>query len=156
VSAVPYFQEVARRITLDTMQRYLDTLAYGSKKITTAIDSFWLDGSLTITPDEQLGLVKRLYFNQLPFFPIYQDAVKNAMLMENNTSYRLGYKTGWGTDKKTGNNIGWAVGWVEENDHAYFFVLNFETPDPDFDMVNVRIKILKDILKQLGFFNGRM
>lgn len=156
VSAVNYFQEVARRIGLDTMQRYLNTMAYGSRQIKTTIDSFWLDGSLTITPDEQLGLMKRLYFNQLDFFPIYQDAVKNAMLMENNTSYRLGYKTGWGKDSKTGNNIGWVLGWVEENDHPYFFVMNIESPDANFDMVNVRIKMMKDILKQLGFFEGKM
>src|SRR5678815_1499049 len=51
VSAVPYFQEVARRIGKDTMQFWLDTLAYGSKKITSKIDTFWLDNSLKITPD---------------------------------------------------------------------------------------------------------
>ena len=60
VSSVPYFQEVARRIGKDTMQFWLDSLSYGSKKITSAIDTFWLDNSLKITPDEQLGLVKRL------------------------------------------------------------------------------------------------
>ena len=68
VSAVPYFQEVARRIGKDTMQHWLDTLSYGTVKIKGPVDSFWLDNSLKIKPDEQLGLVKRLYFNQLPFF----------------------------------------------------------------------------------------
>jgi len=43
VSAVPYYQEVARRIGRDTMQFWLDTLSYGTKKITTGIDTFWLD-----------------------------------------------------------------------------------------------------------------
>jgi beta-lactamase class D len=156
VSSVPYYQEVARRIGKERMQQYLDTLSYGSRKITTTIDSFWLDGSLKITPDEQLGLVKRLYFNQLPFYPVYQEVVKNAMLFDNNSNYRLGYKTGWGRDKATGNHIGWILGWVEENKHPYFFVLNIESSDPNFDMVNVRMKMLKDILKQLGFFEGRM
>ena len=67
VSSVPYYQEVARRIGKDTMQHWLDTLNYGTKKITSKIDSFWLDNSLKISPDEQLGLVKKLYFDQLPF-----------------------------------------------------------------------------------------
>src|SRR5205085_7320454 len=80
VSAVPYYQEVARRIGKDTMQYWLDSISYGSKKITGKIDSFWLDNSLKITPDEQLGLVKRLYFHQLPFFKLYQEKVKSAML----------------------------------------------------------------------------
>lgn len=155
VSSVPYYQEVARRIGKDTMQFWLDSISYGTKKITGPIDSFWLDNSLKIKPDEELGLVKRLYFNQLPFFKSYQEMVKRAMLFENNTNYRLSYKTGWGFNEK-GENIGWIVGWVEENNHPYFFVLNIQSPDKNFDMIKTRKKMLEDILKQLGFFEGKM
>jgi beta-lactamase class D len=155
VSALPYFQEVARRIGKDTMQLWLDTLSYGTKKITTRVDTFWLDNSLKIKPDEELGLVKKLYFDQLPFFKSYQEVVKRAMLFENNANYRLGYKTGWGFTEKN-HSLGWVVGWIEENNHPYFFVLNVESPDPHFDMWNIRMKMLKDILKQLGFFEGVM
>lgn len=161
VSAVPYYQEVARRIGKDTMQLWLDSLKYGAKTkeekvvIRSAIDSFWLDNSIKVTPDQQLGLVKKLYFDDLPFFKSYQEMVKRAMLFETNSNYRLGYKTGWGF-LENGNNLGWVVGWIEENNHAYFFVLNIESPDKNFDMKNVRMKMLKDILKQLGFFEGKM
>jgi len=155
VSSVYYYQEVARKIGKDTMQSWLDTLKYGTRKITSPVDSFWLDNSLKITPDEQLGLVKRLYFNQLPFYKTYQEMVKNAMLFENETTYRLGYKTGWGF-RENGHALGWLVGWIEENNHPYFFVLNIESPDPNFDMIPVRIKMVKDILKEKGFFEGKM
>jgi beta-lactamase class D len=155
VSAVPYYQEVARRIGKDTMQFWLDSLKYGTRKIKTTIDSFWLDNSFKVTPDEELGLVKRLYFNQLPFFQNYQETVKKTMLFENNTSYRLGYKTGWGKLENK-HELGWIVGWIEENNHPYFFVLNIESPDKNIDMKTVRMKMLKDILKQLGFFEGNM
>jgi beta-lactamase class D len=155
VSAVNYYQEVARRIGKDTLQYWLDLLAYGTKKITSPVDSFWLDNSLKITPDEQLGLVKRLYFDQLPFHKYNQEIVKRAMLFEDNSNYRLGYKTGWGFNE-TGRHIGWVVGWIEENRHPWFFVLNIESADPGFDMWNVRMKMLKDILTYLGFFEGKM
>lgn len=154
VSAVPYYQEVARRIGKDTMQVWLDSLHYGSTKIKTRIDSFWLDNSLKLTPDEELGLVKKLYFRQLPFFGNYQDTVKKLMLFEDNPAYRLSYKTGWG-QKENGNQLGWIVGWIEENNHPYFFVLNLESKEKDFDMVTIRMKILKDILKHLGFLEGK-
>lgn len=157
VSAVPYYQEVARRIGKDSMQAWLDTLSYGTKKITSAVDTFWLDNTLKITPDEQLGIVKRLYFDQLPFFKINQEKVKRAMLFEDNTAYRMGYKTGWsGWDEKTGRHIGWLVGWIEENNHPYFYVLNIESSDKNYDMGPVRLKMVKDILKGLGFFKGKM
>ena len=155
VSAVPYYQEVARRIGKDTMQLWLDSLSYGTKKITASIDTFWLDNSLKITPDEQLGLVKRLYFDQLPFHKHNQQIVKTAMLMEDKPEYKLSYKTGWGFGDSTHKkNIGWMVGWIEENKHPYFFVLNLESEDKDFDMAAIRMKILKDILTQLGFMKG--
>jgi beta-lactamase class D len=155
VSSVPYYQEVARRIGKERMQFWLDSISYGSKKITTAIDTFWLDNSLKITPDEELGLVKRLYFKQLPFFQSNQEIVKRAMLFENDANYRLAYKTGWAKTEQ-GDHLAWIVGWVEENNHPYFFVLNFESAEADADIPIIRMKILKGILSQLGFFKGKM
>ena len=153
VSAVPYYQEVARRIGKDTMQQWLDSLHYGNKKIGGPIDSFWLNNSLKITSDEQLGLVKKLYFAQLPFDKRWQTAVKDVMLHDNTANYQLAYKTGWGF-KENGNSIGWIVGWIEENKHPYFFVLNVEGKK-DADIIKIRINILKGILKQLGFMEGK-
>jgi len=154
ISAVPYYQEIARRIGKDTMQFWLDSLHYGTSKIKTRIDTFWLDNSLKITPDEELGLVKKLYFDQLPFYGAYQDTVKKLMLFEDKPEYKLSYKTGWG-QKENGNQLGWLVGWIEENRHPYFFVLNLESTNKNFDIPTVRMKILKDILNQLGFMQGK-
>ena len=153
-SAVPYFQEVARRIGKDTMQFWLDTLAYGSKKITGPIDSFWLNNTLKITPDEELGLVKKLYFNQLPFFRLNQEIVKRAMLFEDKPEYKLSYKTGLGF-RENGHPLGWIVGYIEENRHPYFFVLNVVSCDQNGDLKDLRLKMLKDILAQLGFMKGK-
>ena len=154
VSAVPYYQEVARRIGRDTMQTWLDSLHYGNMQIGAHIDSFWLDNSLKISPDEQLGLVKRLYFDQLPLQKRTQQIVRDVMIQENNTLYTLAYKTGWGFDE-AGQSIGWMVGWIEENKHPYFFVTLVKSPDKNVDMRAVRLNITKGILKQLGFFQGR-
>ena len=154
VSAVPYYQEVARRIGRDTMQFWLDSIAYGTQKIRGPIDSFWLDNSLKITPDEQLGLVKRLYFNQLPFFTPYQETVKKAMMFEEKPTHKLAYKTGLG-QKEDGTPIAWVVGWIEENKHPHFFVLNMEAKDSTTDLVNGRMTALRGILTQLNFFKGQ-
>ncbi|GAB4093943.1 penicillin-binding transpeptidase domain-containing protein [Flaviaesturariibacter terrae] len=149
-----WYQELARRIGRDTMQRWLDSLSYGNHRIS-RIDTFWLDNSLKVRPDEELGLVKRLYFNQLPFFKTNQEIVKRAMLFESTPAYRLGYKTGWGK-KENGRDLAWMVGWVEENNHPFFFVLNFETTKPGVDIPTVRLNMLKGILKQLGYLQGKM
>lgn len=154
VSCVPYYQEVARRIGKDTMKHWIDSLGYGNKDVSGPVDSFWLNNHLKISPDEQLGLVKRLYFNQLPFMKIWQEVVKNVMLQEDNTAYKLSYKTGWGSDEQ-GNDIGWMIGWVEENNHVYFFVTFVKTPDDKTDIIAARMNITKGILKEMGFFEGK-
>jgi beta-lactamase class D len=154
VSCVPYYQEVARRIGKDTMKLWIDSLSYGNKNIGDKIDTFWLDNHLKISADEQLGLVKRLYFDQLPFQKRTQQIVRDVMMQEDNTNYSLSYKTGWGLDEQN-NNIGWMVGWIEENKHPYFFVTVVKSADPKIDMKTVRLNITKGILTQLGFFKGR-
>ena len=153
VSAVPYYQEVARRIGHDTMKIWIDSLGYGNRDISGPIDSFWLNNTLKVKPDEELGLVKKLYFNQLPFFKRTQEIVQSVMFREQNSNYKLYYKTGWGFPGN-GHELGWVVGWIEENKHPYFFVLNIESTVPR-RVVDVRIKMLKDILAHLGFFNGK-
>lgn len=155
LSNVAYYQEVARRVGRDSMQRFIDSVGYGNRNISGAIDSFWLNNKLKISPDEQLGLMKRLYFDQLPFRKSVQQAVREAMVQEDNTAYKLSYKTGWGWDEQ-GYAIGWLTGWIEENRHVYFFVTFVRSKDKDIDMKPVRIGITKDILKQLGFLQGKM
>jgi len=153
VSSVPYYQEVARRIGRDRMKQWIDTLGYGNRDISGPIDSFWLNNRMKIKPDEELGLVKKLYFNQLPFFKSTQETVQSVMLREQNTNYKLSYKTGWG-NLENGHGLGWIVGWIEENRHPYFFVLNIESANSD-TIPKVRIRLLRDILAHLGFFNGK-
>ena len=155
VSCVPYYQEVARRIGRDTMKMWIDSIGYGNKNIDGPIDSFWLNNKLKISPDEQLGLVKRLYFDQLPFRKSAQQIVRDVMLQENNTAYKLAYKTGWGADEQN-NDIGWVVGWIEENNHVYFFVTLVRAIKPGTDINAVRMKITEGILKDKGFMQGKM
>ncbi|MEO7523795.1 MAG: class D beta-lactamase [Ferruginibacter sp.] len=154
VSSVPFYQEVARRIGRDTMQRWIDSLSYGNKNISGPIDSFWLNNQLKVSPDEQLGLLKRLYFDQLPFRKSAQQAVRDLMLQEDNTSYKLSYKTGWGFDEQN-RSIGWVTGWIEENRHVYFFVTLVRSADKNIDMKRVRLDVTKDVLKDMGFFEGK-
>jgi beta-lactamase class D len=153
-SCVPYYQEVARRTGSDTLKQWIDSLGYGNRNISGPIDSFWLNGKLKISPDEQLGLVKKLYFDQLPFRKTVQQQLRDVMLQEDNTAYKLSYKTGWGYGDD-GNAIGWMIGWIEENKHVYFFVTFIKAPGRDTDIAAVRMNITKSILKQYGFFEGR-
>ena len=148
------FKELADRIGKDTLKKWIDSLSYGNKDISSAIDTFWLDNHLTITSDEQLGLVKRLYFDQLPFFPRSQKIVRQMMLMEGNSNYQLSYKTGTGI-RKDGHLLTWITGWVEENKHPYFFVMNLDVADTNKSLKDNGLGVLRQILQKMGFFQGK-
>lgn len=169
LSNVGYFQELARRIGPDYMQHYLDTADYGNKSIGGGIDQFWLNDSLQISADEQLGFVKRLYFAELPFAERTQRIVKSMMLREDTLGNKLYYKTGWA--QLPDKDVLWVVGFVEkiermkehensmnkagERLYPYFFAMNFEVPAKDNTKPwgEVRISILKQILTNYGAMN---
>ncbi len=149
------FADLARRIGTDTLQKWLDTLHYGNRDISGSQDSFWLQGALKITADEQLGLAKKLYFGQLPFFRRPQEIVRGMMKVESNSNYKLYYKTSNQGNAADGKAFGWAVGWIEENKHPYFFVVNLQMDDAlRQDTGLIGLEIAKKILRQMGFFAG--
>jgi len=148
------FSELSGRIGKDTLKKWIDSIHYGNRDMGGKSDSFWLNNHLKITSDEQLGLIKRLYFDQLPFFNRPQKLVREMMPEENNSNYRLVYKTGRGL-KEDGRVLGWIMGWEEENKHPYFFVLNLESADTTKDLSGTGLHIVKSILKPMGFFEGK-
>ncbi len=166
VSCLPYYQELARRIGPARMQHYLDTVKYGNMQMGGGIDNFWINNTLKITPDEQTGFMKKLYFTELPFSERSQRIVKTLMLREQTPEYNLYYKTGTGYDGD--KTIYWVVGFAEKimnvkepegsmnksdvRYYPYFFAQNFEMPKSDTskDWMKVRIEILHKLLKEYG------
>lgn len=165
-SNVGYYQELARRIGKDYLQHYLDTVQYGNKRIGPKVDEFWLNDTLLISADEQLGFVKKLYFDELPFSERSQRIVRSMMLQEDTPDYKLYYKTGVGISGDS--TVYWVVGFTEKiervkeheksmnksniRNYPFFFAQNFSVPGSDTsqDYLKLRIAILRDILTDLG------
>lgn len=154
VNSEPYFENIAEKISRDTLKMWVDSISYGNKVLSNQLDSLFSNTSIKISADEQLGLVKKLYFDQLPFRKSVQQSLRDAMLMEDNSAYKLSYKTGDAVDT---NNlpIGWVVGWIEENRHVYFFCTLVRGKKSDENISEAKMNITRDILKDLGFFEGK-
>jgi len=61
-SCVPCYQEIARKIGVEKMKKYLNKLDYGKMIVdSTSIDLFWLEGNSKITQFEQIDFLKRFY-----------------------------------------------------------------------------------------------
>lgn len=147
VSAVWYYQELARRIGEKRMKEYIARVRYGNNDISGGIDAFWLQGGLRISPEEQIGFLRKLYNGTLPFSKRAMDIVKNISVAEETTNHTMHGKTGWA--EIDGVNIGWYVGYVEKGGNVYFFASNIETKQVKDNFPQARTEITKKILKEL-------
>ncbi len=145
-SVVWYYQELARRVGPERMQKYVDTVGYGNHDISGNVDSFWLDGALRISADEQVEFLKRLYQNDLPFSQRTLDIVKDILILDKTSVSRLSGKTG--TQLRVEPAINWFVGYVEKDGNVYFFATNLELPEGSTDNARAKettLRILRDL-----------
>lgn len=122
-SAVPVYQELARRIGLPLMTSEVKRIGYGNQTIGTQVDNFWLVGPLTISPEQEAKFAYQLANEQLAFSKNVQQQVKQMILIEEKQGYKLYAKSGWGMDVEP--MVGWYTGWVEQpNGDIQAFSLN--------------------------------
>jgi beta-lactamase class D len=122
VSAVWYFQELARRIGRERMQEWIDRAKYGNQNIGGEIDSFWLTGDIRISPVEEVRFLERLYNEDLPFSHRSMEIVKRILIRRQTGDWTEHGKTGWAGEGD--NQVGWYVGYVESAKGVWFFADN--------------------------------
>ncbi|WP_416202345.1 class D beta-lactamase [Acinetobacter sp. ANC 4470] len=150
LSAVPVYQQLARRIGLDLMRKEIKNVQYGNQKIGQQFDRFWLDGPLTITPEQEAKFAYQLATKQLPFDATVQQQVKDMLYIERRGDVKLYAKSGWGSPKSQ-PQVGWYTGWVEQpNGKITAFSLNMQMQDGD--DVGERKQLTLDILDKLELF----
>ncbi len=124
VSCVWYYQELARRIGAEKYRRYLKDAGYGELREPFDAASFWLDGSLLISPFGQVEFLKNVYERNLPFSREDYDKLAKIMVSESGPGYTIRAKTGW--TGRTEPQIGWFVGYVETMKDVWFFALEID------------------------------
>lgn len=148
-SAVWFYQVLARKIGYERMNNFINQVGYGNRQIGTkeAIDKFWLEGPLQITPKQQIEFLRRLHQGDLPFSKRTRDLVKDIMVFEQTPDYVLRAKTGLA---RVTPEVGWFVGYLEQNKNVYFFATNIYIRQPN-DLA-ARIEITRRSLKELRLF----
>lgn len=116
VSAVWFYQELARRIGEKRMAGMVAKTQYGNMDTSKTLTNFWLGGgSLTISPDEEAAFLKALVEERLPFSTRSMRTVKKIITLEQNDGYVFGGKTG------SCGGIGWFVGFREKGESSEVF-----------------------------------
>ncbi|EYF08395.1 penicillin-binding transpeptidase domain-containing protein [Chondromyces apiculatus] len=150
-SVVWYYQEIARRIGPERMQTYLRQFDYGNQDTTPRIDTFWLSGGLRISPEEEVRFLQRFHEGKLGVSARATAAVKQILVLEDSSAYRLSGKTGTSAEDPA-RELGWLVGYVERGDDVAYYALNMEGPGiwKNFSPQK-RVSLAREILQSLGF-----
>jgi len=146
-SVVWYYQELARRVGEKRMQEYVDAARYGNQDISGKIDTFWLEGGLRISAEEQVEFLKRLYKGELPFSQRSMNIVKEILMLEKTETYQLSGKTG--SVQRITPHESWFVGYLEAQGNVYLFAVNIESLGPDGNGDKAK-EIALNILQDLG------
>jgi beta-lactamase class D len=152
--AVPwYFKELAERLGPQRLQRYLDKLRYGDQALSAnaagELEQFWVEGSLHITLNEQLALLRALYEQRLPVSKRAQKLTSELLIKEQTEFYTLRGITGSGM-LPSGKYLGWFVGWLETRNGVCVFALNLLGAD-DEAVNEPAVKLVKTALGLLGY-----
>jgi beta-lactamase class D len=156
-SAVPYYQELARRVGIERMTESVKKARYGRMRVKAAtLDSFWLTGRSGISPMEQVDFLRRIYTDDVPFSKRNLLILKKIMLIDEKPGYKLYGKTGWVDypNPRRGQpqelNVGWFVGYVETGEKVYYFATCLEQPSPiPASFIPARRQITEAILREL-------
>lgn len=153
-SAVPVYQEIARRIGQERMQKYVNAFDYGNKNIGGGIDRFWLTGDLRIDPIQQIDFIDRLRRGVLPVSKRSQELTRDILPVEKAGDAIIRFKTGLvGVDDRTVEggahpSIGWLVGWAEKGTAQTVFAFNMDIREPRH--TTERMPLVKQLLGDIG------
>jgi len=146
-SAVPVYQEIARRIGAERMQKYLDLFDYGNRNIGGGIDQFWLTGDLRIDPIQQVDFVDRLRLGKLGVSKRSQELVGDILPVTKAGDSIIRAKSGLLGAEIGKPTLGWMVGWAEKGSARTVFALNLDVREPRHiaDRMNLTRACLADI-----------
>jgi beta-lactamase class D len=133
-SVLWFFQRVAPRIGAERAAAWLKKFQYGNQNVSGPITLYWVDGSLAISPLEQVSFLRRFYTHALPVQRPYIDRVREGLeqgrgtvenslgihtLAGNWTRARLNAKTGATTTADY--RVSWLVGLLTVDQTDYVF-----------------------------------
>jgi len=142
-SVLWYFQRIARRLGPARERAYARRFRYGNADTSSGLTTFWISGSLAISPDEEVAFLVRLYRDQLPASRTAMRAVR-AMLVQpagvvSNAMGAHDFAAPWppGTvvsaktgsiERDSGHAVRWIVGHVARGNRAWIFAANVVGP----------------------------
>ena len=128
-----YFEKIDKQLGSSAIQDYIRKIGYGNEIVNANRSAYWMQGTLKISPVEQVELLTALHNNQFSFAPENINAVKNSICLfssENFSSEGKNFYGKTGTGRVDGQDVnGWFVGFLETTGNTYFFATNIQAAE---------------------------
>lgn len=146
-----YFQALDARIGMPKIQNHIRRIGYGNQCTSRDTSYYWADGTLKISPVEQVELLQKFYYNSFGFAPEHINAVKQAIRLESGHSGTLYGKTGT-LGYEDGSISGWLIGFVETGSRTCFFATNIQNDGSANGQTAAQITL--NILSEMHIWNN--
>ncbi|PYF77075.1 penicillin-binding transpeptidase domain-containing protein [Pedobacter nutrimenti] len=113
------YVEMAKKIGKERYKKYLEASKYGNADLSVNDPDFWNFGDFSISPVNQVEILRGVYEESLPFKKSSFGILKKMMIETKTKDYTIRAKTGWTRDR--GKDTGWWIGYVERKGNVYFF-----------------------------------
>ena len=155
------FQRIAPRIGAERAAAWLDKFDYGNTNVTGPIALYWVDGSLAISPIEQVAFLRRFYQGALPVQRQYIEGVRGGLeqqpgTVENSLGVhkleghwartRLNAKTGATTTRDY--RVSWLVGLLSVKGGDYVFASAVWRSDSQVDILDGARRAARAFIEQ--------
>ena len=153
-SVLWYYHALSKKAGMAAESRLVKQFGYGNADTSGGVAGarpFWIDGSLRISPNEQVVFLKRLHDRRLGLSARTDSLTKAIMIAEQTPAGTLRAKTGACQPEGDRQVTVWYVGYVEKPTGVCYFAL--ELGDKDFDrLLPIRVSKAREILADLGIF----
>lgn len=148
-SVLWFFQRIAPRIGAERMSGWLARFDYGNRDTSGPVSEYWINGTLQISPRQQLAFVRRFYRGELPVDAKHVRAVRDGLQQQPGTvENALGVQrlegdwSGASLNSKTGATtaagyrVSWLVGQLESGTRRYAFASAVWRKDGEVDTLD--------------------
>jgi beta-lactamase class D len=123
-SCIWFYQNLAQRVGNKKYLAHLRKTGYGNGKTGPDVTTFWVEGDLKISALEQIGFLRKLHAESLPYSKRHIKVLKRIMIVEENPQFTMRAKTGWAM--RSTPQRGWYVGYVVTKGGTWFFAMNLD------------------------------
>ena len=143
-----YFIQLMELIGKDKISTWLSKINFGQLEKETFNGFPYLNNCLNITLENQLSVLKSLYFLNLPFSYQSMIEVKNSFQLKKNEVKELQFFEGSANDQT------WLMGWFTVKKHTYLFVQHTKKLDPKLISTKTPFQILGDLFYRIGYIES--